>query len=203
MQSWIFLTDRNIDADDILAFLVENRINCNRGFTRLAVTDDELSLPFADRHHGVDRLDPGLQRFIDRLAHQYAGRSIFNRAFLFGNNGTFAIDRLSECIDNTTDQSLANRYFYNFSGRFDNISFFDLSIRAQNDHTDIVFLQIERHAVDAAVKFEQLALHAVAQTIDSGNAVTDLQYGTIIQNLKFTMIMLDLFFYDGTDFFRS
>ena len=49
---------------DALAFLVDDRIHCNRSFTRLAVTDDQFPLPAPDRHHGIDRFNSCLKRSI-------------------------------------------------------------------------------------------------------------------------------------------
>ena len=46
----------------------------DRGLAGLTVTDDQLALAAADRGHGVDRLDAGLQRLLDRLALDDRGR---------------------------------------------------------------------------------------------------------------------------------
>ncbi len=46
------------------------------GLARLAVTDDELALAAADRDQRVDCLDSRLDRGIDRLANDDAGRDV-------------------------------------------------------------------------------------------------------------------------------
>ena len=46
-----FLSDCNIDTDNILALLVKDCIGCNTCFTGLAVTDYKLTLSASDREH--------------------------------------------------------------------------------------------------------------------------------------------------------
>src|SRR5215472_4556995 len=38
------LSDRNVDADELLALLIDDRIDGNRGLAGLAIADDELTL---------------------------------------------------------------------------------------------------------------------------------------------------------------
>ena len=64
-HSGTLLADGNVNTDDIFALLVDDRIRSNGGFTGLTVTDDQLTLTAADRDHGVDRFDPGLERFVN------------------------------------------------------------------------------------------------------------------------------------------
>ena len=40
----LFRSDGDIDADDILALLVDDGIRCNGGLAGLAVADDQLTL---------------------------------------------------------------------------------------------------------------------------------------------------------------
>ena len=61
------LGDRHVDADDARPLLVEDRVDGDGRLAGLAVADDQLALAAADRDHGVDRLDAGLQRLVDRL----------------------------------------------------------------------------------------------------------------------------------------
>ena len=65
------LTDRDVNANDIAALLVDDSINGHRGFTRLAVTDDELALSATNGNHAVDRLQAGLQWLFNGLARRY------------------------------------------------------------------------------------------------------------------------------------
>ncbi len=56
-----FLADRYIDADDIVALLIDDGIKGNRRLSGLAITDDELTLSAANGNHGIDGLDSGLE----------------------------------------------------------------------------------------------------------------------------------------------
>ena len=76
----LLLADRVVDADDVLAALVDDRVDRDRGLAGLAVADDQLALAAADRHHRVDRLEPGLQRLLDRAAIDDARREAFDLA---------------------------------------------------------------------------------------------------------------------------
>ena len=76
----LLLADRVVDADDVLALLVDDRVDGDGGLAGLAVADDQLALAAADRHHRVDRLEAGLQRLLDRLAIDDAGRDALDRA---------------------------------------------------------------------------------------------------------------------------
>lgn len=60
------LADGDIDADHALAALIEDSVDGNGGLTGLTVADDELTLTAANRHHGVDSEQTGL----NRLAHR-------------------------------------------------------------------------------------------------------------------------------------
>ena len=62
------LADGHVDADDVLALLVDDGVDGDGGLAGLAVADDELALAAADGDHGVDGLDARLQRLLDRLA---------------------------------------------------------------------------------------------------------------------------------------
>jgi hypothetical protein len=64
----VLLADGDVDALHALTLLVEDRVDGDGGLARLAVADDQLALAAADRRHGVDGLDAGLQRLAHRLA---------------------------------------------------------------------------------------------------------------------------------------
>jgi hypothetical protein len=83
------LPDGDVDAADLLHaglpefLLVDDRVDRDRGLAGLAVADDQLALATADRGHGVDGLEAGLQRLVHRLAGDNVGRLEFQRAAAF------------------------------------------------------------------------------------------------------------------------
>ena len=50
------LPDGDVDANDVAAFLVDDRVDADGGLARLAVADDQFALAAADRDHRVDGL---------------------------------------------------------------------------------------------------------------------------------------------------
>ena len=52
------LPDRDVDAHEVAAALVQDRVDRDRGLAGRAVADDELALATTDRGHRVDRLEP-------------------------------------------------------------------------------------------------------------------------------------------------
>src|SRR5258708_743297 len=58
------LTDRDINTNYVLAFLVDDGVDRNGGLTGLAIANDQFTLPAADRDHGIDGLDTSLQWFM-------------------------------------------------------------------------------------------------------------------------------------------
>jgi hypothetical protein len=75
----LLLADGDVDAEDALALLVDDRVERDGGLARLTVADDELALAAADRDHRVDGLDARLQRLLDRLARTMPGALISTR----------------------------------------------------------------------------------------------------------------------------
>src|SRR3954462_14181292 len=61
------LADRDVNADDVLALLVDDRVDRDSRLTGLAVADDQLPLAPADGNHRVDSLETCLKRLLHRL----------------------------------------------------------------------------------------------------------------------------------------
>ena len=76
------LADRDVDRDQVVVAVVDDRVDRDRGLAGLAVADDQLALAAADGGHRVDRLDAGLHRLLDRLALHDARRLELGRAGL-------------------------------------------------------------------------------------------------------------------------
>ena len=60
--------------------MIDDRIDGDCGLTGLAVADDQFSLTASDWDHGVDGLDAGLQRLMNRLTLNNARSLDFNLA---------------------------------------------------------------------------------------------------------------------------
>src|SRR5690606_33164979 len=135
--------DGNVDTENVASLLVDDRINGNRGLSGLTVADDELALSASDRNHGVDRLDPGLKRFVNRLALDDTGGFDFNLTVFGCFDISFSIDRNTESVDNATEKLLAHGNLYDLVRTPDRASFLHLGVITQNGDTDTFFLKVQ------------------------------------------------------------
>src|SRR5690606_19315125 len=78
--------------------LVEDRVDGDRGLTGAAVADDQLTLATADRRHGVDRLDAGLQRLLHGLPLDDRGGLQFEGAQLLVLDRALAVEGLAQGV---------------------------------------------------------------------------------------------------------
>ena len=124
----LLLTDSHVDTGNTLAFLVDDGIDGDRRFTDLAVTDDQLALATSDRHHGIDGLETGLDRLIDRLARDNTRSDFFHRIGQLGVDVTLAIDGGTQCIHHTALQLGAYRHFEDATGTAGGHALFQLQI---------------------------------------------------------------------------
>ena len=67
------MTDGDVDARHALALLGNDGVDGDSRLAGLAVTNDEFALATANRHHGVDGLETGLQGLIDRFTGDHPG----------------------------------------------------------------------------------------------------------------------------------
>src|SRR4029079_496639 len=101
------LTDGDVDAVELAALvsarvdrlLVDERVHRDGGLAGLTLADDQFALAAADRDQGVKRLEAGLDRLVDRLARDDPWRLHLDAAALGKFDGTLAIDRVAEGVD--------------------------------------------------------------------------------------------------------
>ena len=198
----LLLSNRVVDADDVLALLIDDRVHRNRGLARLAVADDQLALSTADRHHRVDRLQAGLQRFLDRAAIDDAWRDAFDLHELLRDDRALAVDRLPERIHHAADELLADRHGDDAARPLDRVPFANLGVLAQQHRADAVFFEIERDAVHAMRELEHLAGHGFLDTMHPGDAVTDRHDRADLGDIDVDGVAADLVANDLGDFFR-
>ena len=195
------LADGNINAEDIFALLVDDRIGRNDRFTGLAVADDQLALAAADGNHRVDGLDAGLQRLLDRLALQNTGGRALDGAVVGSLDGAFAVNGLAQRVDHATDHTLTDRHGDDLAGTLDGTALFDAFIVTKQDDGDAVFFQVLRHAVGTALKLDQLTGHTVVKPRSARNTVAHHRYRARLGLLNGILIVLDLGTDDAGDLF--
>ena len=147
----LFLANGNIDADHILALLIDDGIHPDGGLANLAVADDQLTLTPTHRGHGIDGLEPRIHGLVHRLAVNNAGGDPLDSGKLLGLDGTLAIQRLPHSVHDSTDNRIAHRYLGNATGALDLSALFNVDILAHDGATHVVFFQVEGEAIDSAV----------------------------------------------------
>jgi len=169
----------------------------------LTVTNDQLSLTTTDWNHGVDRLEAGGHRLMNRFTGNNAWGLDLHLAEGAGVDRTFAVNWLANGVHYAANQGVANRYLGNTAGTLDRIAFFDLGKFTKNSGTDVIFLKVENHTGYAAGKFQQLTGHGASQAMDTGNTVSDGDNGTGLRYLYLFAILVNLFLDDFANFFGS
>ena len=179
-----------------MAFLVDDGINGHGRFTGLAVTNDQLTLTTANRHHRVNRLDTGLQRLVHRLASDHARGDFFDHVGHLGVDRAFAVNRLTQSVHHTANQLRADGHFQDAAGAFHNSTFGDVLVRAQNHGTHRVTLQVQRQpkrglAIGISREFEHLALHHIRQAVHAHDTVGHRHHSALITDIAASFQPLD------------
>lgn len=154
-------------AAAVPAFLVEDGVQSDGSLAGLTITDDQLTLASADRDHSIDGLQAGLHGLPDGLARQNAGCLELGSAPLLEVDGAFAINGVSQSVDDTSKQLGANRDIHlsrvrtqlllsfevrsthNFTGSLDRLTLLDETIGTEEHNTDLAGLEVHAHALDA------------------------------------------------------
>ena len=141
---------------------------------RGAVANDEFALAAANRNHRVNGHDAGLHRHRYRFALDDTGRDFFHRIVGGRGDGALAIDRLAQGIDDAAEQCLTDRDGEQLAGGAAFVALFDGRIVAEQNHPDLVFLEVEGHAGDPATKLDHFIEHHVGEAFDLGDAIAHL-----------------------------
>ena len=198
----LLLSDRVVDADDVLPLLVDDRVHRNGGLAGLAVADDQLALSPANRHHRVDRLQAGLQRLLDGAAIDDAGSHAFDRRELLRRDRAFAVDRLPQSVHDAADEFFADRHGNDAPRALDGVSLTNLGVVAEEHRPHTFFFQVERDPVDAVREFEHLARHRIFDPVHARDAVADRHDGADFRDVDVHGVAADLIANNLGDFFR-
>ena len=91
-------------------------------------------------------LMPGLQRLLDRLAVDDAGRLDLEAAVQLGDDRALAVDRLAQRVDHPAEQGVADRHRQDAPGGPDRLALLELVDLAQDDGADRVLVEVEGQA---------------------------------------------------------
>ena len=183
--------------------LVQDRVDRDRSLAGRAVADDQLALAAADVRHRVDRLDPGLERLLHRLALDDARRLPLERPGLPGVDRALPVERVPERVDDTAEQRLADRDRRDLAGAAHGVALLDLVPLAEQRDADVVLLEVEGEADDPVVELEHLERDAVLEPVDAGDAVAELEHRADLGEVRVDVELLDPLAQDGGDLFGT
>ena len=132
----------------------------------------------------------------------HARRQALEGDELVGSDRSFIVDRLSQRVHHTPDQSLAHRHAHDAAGTLHFVAFADFRVLAQQHYAYLIFFQVHGNAGDIVRELEQLSGHDFVQAMNAGNAVaqgddcSDFVHG----DLRF--VVLDLLPYQLRDLVR-
>jgi hypothetical protein len=108
------------------------------------------------------------------LAGDDAGGDALDRAGGRGGDRALVVQRATERVHDAAEQTDADGYFDDATGRLDRVAFLDVDWVAQDDRADRLLFEVEGHAHDAAGELEQLRARRAGEAVDLGDAVADL-----------------------------
>src|SRR5262249_12845574 len=153
----------DIDTNHVATPLVDDGVDGDRGLARLAVADDQLTLSAADRNHGVDGFDSGLQRFLHGQALDHTGREPLNRVEALRVDGAFAVDGLAERVHYPPDHLVAHWDRHNTPCAPDFVTLLDFRVIAEQHRSNLVLFEVHGDAGNVVWELDQLARHHLFQ----------------------------------------
>ena len=113
--------------------------------------------------------------------------------------GALAVDRVAERVDHAAEQALADRHVDDRVGALDDVALADVAVGAEDHHADVVDLEVQRHAADAAGELDHLAGLDVVEPVHAGDAVADREHPAHLRDLGLLAEVLDLLLEDRGD----
>ncbi len=177
------LADSHVDTLNARTFLVDDGIDRDRGLTDLAVTDNQLALASANRNHRIDTLQADLYRLINALAFNNARGDFLYRLHRGRIDRAFAVDGITQRINHAAQQLRAHRYFEDSAGAARGHAFAEAKVVAEDNHTDRITLEVQRHSVQAVAQVNHFAVLGIGQSVNTNDAVGHRHDGAFVLSL--------------------
>jgi hypothetical protein len=139
----------------------------------LSVSDDKLTLSTSNGDERVDRLQTGLHWLVNGTTGKNSRGLQLSPGAANRVDGTSAIDGVSKGVNDTAEESRSDGDVDNLSGTLDRVTLLDETIVTENGDTDVVGLQVQAHASDTGRELHHLLGLDVAETVDTGDTVTN------------------------------
>ncbi len=178
------LADGDVYANHVAALLVDYGVYGHRGLAGLSVPDDQLALAAADRDHRIYGLDARLQRLVDRLAIDDAGRLDLDAAVLVALDITQPVYGLAKGVDHPPEQALAHRNLGDTTGALYLTALGYFFRVTEHGRTNVVLFEVQRHAVNTTLKLKQFAQGDAVESVYAGDAVGARKHATGFTDLN-------------------
>ena len=116
---------------------------------------------------------------------------------------TFTVDRLAQRVDDAPQQAATDRHVDNRAGALDDVALVDAAVLAEHDDTDIVALEVERHAAHPIGESDHLAGLDRVKAIDASNPVADRQHLADFCNIRLAAELGDFLLEDRRNLRRA
>ena len=175
------LADSYVNTNHIGLCLIDNGVNCDGGFSRFAVTNDQLSLSASDRNHCINREKTRLNRLIYRLTLHNARSLKLNGTTMCCMDRTQSVNRLTEGVNNAPEHVVVNGNVHDMAGCTTFVSFSNVRDVTKQNGADFSLIQVLREAIyrvtcRRAGKLQQLTGHGGSKTSNASNTVCNLSY---------------------------
>ena len=173
----LLLADGHVDTNHVPAHaLAHDGVQRDGRLARLPVADDELPLAPADGNHGVNGLDARMHRRVHVLALHHPGGDALQRAVLLEPDGAFAVQGLSQGVDDAANQAFAHGHRGDAPCGIHPGAFPDALHGAHDDDAHVVLFQVEGDAQGAVLELNQLLGPDVGQAGGPCNTVAGFNH---------------------------
>jgi hypothetical protein len=90
--------------------LVKHGVESDGSLSSLTITNDQLTLTTADGNHSVNGLETSLYGLVDGTTRKDTGGLELGTALLGGLDGTLSVNGVTEGVNDTTKEGLADRH---------------------------------------------------------------------------------------------
>src|SRR5690606_13879792 len=98
-----------------------------------------------------------------------ARRLAVGHATLGRADRALAINRVAQAVNDAPQQTITGRNVHDGIGALYNVTFLDVAVGSENNDTHVVGFEVQRHALNAAGKFDHFTGLHVVQAVNPGN----------------------------------
>merc|ERR1712186_323633 len=92
---------------------------------------------------------------------------------LLASNRALAVDGVTQSVHHAAKDLVTDGHVHDGSGPLDDVSLLDELVITEHDNTDVVWLQVESHALQSGAELHHLLGLDVLEAIDTGDTVSN------------------------------